>query len=51
MKCDFVDAVEQLSGRIDSLAKKNLHKLMEDALVTAAAYLVNEMANESASCF
>ena len=42
MKCDFGDAVEKLSGRTDSLAKKNLQKLMEDALVTATACLVNE---------
>ena len=42
MKCDFGDAVEKLLGRTDSLVKKNLQKLMEDALVTAAAYLVNE---------
>ena len=42
MKCDFGDAVEKLLGRTDSLAKKNLQKLMEDALVTAAACLVNE---------
>ena len=43
MKCDFGDAVEKLSGKIDSLAKKDLHKLTEDALVTAAAYLVNKL--------
>ena len=30
-------------GKIDSLAKKDLHKLMKDALVTATAYLVNEL--------
>ena len=39
MKCDFGDAVE----KIDSLAKKDLYKLMKDALVTAAAYLVNKL--------
>ena len=43
MKCDFGDAVEKLSGKIDSLAKRDLHKLMKDALVTVAAYLVNEL--------
>ena len=43
MKCDFDDAVEKLSGKINSLAKKDLHKLMKDALVTAADYLVNEL--------
>ena len=43
MKCDFGDAVEKLSREIDSLAKKDLHKLMKDALVAAPAYLVNEL--------
>ena len=43
MKCDFGDGVEKLSGKIDSLAKKDLDKLMKDALVTAAAYLVKEL--------
>ena len=43
MKCYFGDAVEKLSGKIDSLAKKDLHKLMKDALVAAAAYLVNKL--------
>ena len=43
MKCDIGDAVEKLLGKIDSLAKKDLHKLMKDALVSAAAYLVNEL--------
>ena len=43
MKCDLRDGVEKLSGKIDSLAKKDLHKLMKDTLVTAAAYLVNEL--------
>ena len=43
VKYDFGDAVEKLSGTIDSLAKKDLHKLMKDALVTAGAYLVNNL--------
>ena len=43
MKFDFGDAVEKLSGKIKSLAKKDLHKLMKDTLVTAAAYLVKEL--------
>ena len=42
MRCDFGDAVEKLLGKIDSLFKKDLHQLMKDALVTAAAHIVNE---------
>ena len=43
MKCDLDDAAEKLSGKIDSLTKKDLHMLMKDALVAGAAYLVNEL--------